>query len=162
FARRRSKVCRRRGRRPILPWCARDRPSPPSRRRASRWCHRSNGRTSSLDMRPRALNSLPAVFRRLEDLLLAGSGADDFEDGFKLLVASLWAERWGTSRFAGRTAQLLLDQAGRAWPELFEDHAPRFRLEASHLDVCAQALADVRVTADSGQALDALFEFLTA
>ncbi len=103
--------------------------------------------------------SLPSVFRRLEELVLAASGEDDFDETFKLLVARLWDERSGGARFDARTAPALLDEAARAWPGLVDE--PRFRLPDAALAACARVLAETRLTA-SAEALDAAFECLTA
>lgn len=41
--------------------------------------------------------NLESMFLRLEELVLANSGEDEFEEVFKLLVAKLWAERSGSA-----------------------------------------------------------------
>ena len=68
---------------------------------------------------------LESLFLRLEELVLANSGKDEFEEIYKLLIAKLWDERSGRpARFRvhgdeGATAEAvrsLLREAGKAWP----------------------------------------------
>jgi len=112
------------------------------------------------------VDSLASIFGRLEELVLAGSGEDEFEEIFKLLIAKLWDERHGGRAFDGGGARAaildrLLADARREWPEILDGDA-RFLLGREHLERCAEALAGVSLGAGGGEALDAAFEFLTA
>jgi SAM-dependent methyltransferase len=62
-----------------------------------------------------------SVFLRIEELILAQSGADAFEVAYALVVARLYARRFGPpTRKGGERVRLegLLGGARRAWPEL--------------------------------------------
>lgn len=110
------------------------------------------------------------MFLRLEELVLANSGADEFEEVFQLVVTKLWDERCGRPpRFArGSTPQAtwrvitgLLDEAQRGWPGILTPGA-RPSLTAEHLEVCVAVIEAQQVGDASLHAFDAFFEFLVA
>lgn len=113
---------------------------------------------------------LESLFVRLEELVLANSGEDEFEEVFKLLVAKLWDERSGKrSRFRARETEEatyqgvcgLLREASSAWPGiLVTDATPR--LSPAHLQVCVEAFSRHTVLANDLQALDGFFEYLVS
>jgi type I restriction enzyme M protein len=112
--------------------------------------------------------NLQSMFLRLEELVLANSGEDEFEEVFKLLIAKLWDERSGSGLFHAhaddaettKTIAHLLRQAEKRWPGVLED--PVSRLAPQHLNVCVEAL-ERHVVGDEGfEVLDGFFEFLVA
>ncbi|NEX63745.1 N-6 DNA methylase [Noviherbaspirillum galbum] len=114
--------------------------------------------------------NLESMFLRLEELVLANSGEDEFEEVFKLLVAKLYAqltgqaERFtakGTQRETARQIHALLRDALEKWPGILEEDA-RFRLVDEHLHVCVEALAMHDVSRDGLDVLDSFFEFMVS
>ena len=113
---------------------------------------------------------LESLFLRLEELVLANSGEDEFEEVFKLLVAKLWDERSGKRpRFRARETEEatyagisgLLREAENTWPGILgTDNAPR--LSPAHLQVCVEAFSRHTVLANDLQALDGFFEYLVS
>ncbi len=112
---------------------------------------------------------LESLFLRLEELVLANSGADEFEEIFKLLIAKLWDERSGKpARFKahGREAETaeaissLLRDASKAWPGVLT--ATESALTHEHLEVCVGALARHTVADQELPVMDGLFEFLVS
>jgi len=113
---------------------------------------------------------LESLFLRLEELVLANSGEDEFEEIFKLLIAKIWDERLnGEKRFRvyddeGKTFAVvsnLLVEAERSWPGILgEDNKPQ--LTPEHLQVCVQALSQHTVSGSDLEVLDGFFEFLVA
>ncbi len=110
-----------------------------------------------------------SLFGRLEELVLANSVADEFEEVFKLIVAKLRDERSDSpGRFRAREepdqthAQIagLLREADRAWPGLLDD--VETALAPSQLQVCVEALADHAISETSLEVMDGLFEHLVA
>jgi len=108
---------------------------------------------------------------RLQELVLANSGEDEFQEIFKILVAKLYSEK-----FAGRapefqpltppteTANLINDLLARAssrWPGIIDDHA-RSRLTDDHLSICAEAIASHSLCDTNLEVLDSFFEFLVS
>lgn len=121
------------------------------------------------------VGSLESLFVRLEELVLASSGEDEFEEIFKLVIAKLYDERAAprppharAARFRRRASDAeteaaisgLLDDASRAWPGVLEDTRPA--LGRAHLAVCVDALAPHRIADESLEVIDGLFEFLVA
>jgi len=112
---------------------------------------------------------LPSLFLRLEELVLANSGEDEFEEIFKLLVAKLFDERNGRERdFRCHESEEatfmavanLLRGAEHAWPGILEDCKPR--LTPNHLSVCVGTIAGLELSSAGFEAMDSLFEFLVA
>ncbi len=111
-----------------------------------------------------------SVFVRLEELVIANSGEDAFEEIFKLLVAKLWDElnrhasplfrSYNDSQEARRAIQRLIRAAATQWPGILEE--PESRLTDEHLAVCMAALAGHKLLDASFEVMDSLFEFLTS
>lgn len=115
------------------------------------------------------VGDLESLFLRLEELVLANSGADEFEEIFKLIIAKLWDERSGRpARFKAcsresvttNTVCSLLREASKAWPGVLA--TTELALTPEHLQVCVQALANHTIADQDFQVMDALFEFLVA
>lgn len=115
------------------------------------------------------VGSLESLFVRLEELVLASSGEDEFEEIFKLVIAKLWDETSGkVPRFrrypegAETHAAItkLLAEADRSWPGILETKAPALAHE--HLAICVEALAPHRIADESLEVIDGLFEYLAA
>src|SRR5215470_17840713 len=88
--------------------------------------------------------NLESLFLRLEELVLANSGEDEFEEVFKLVIAKLWDERKGepvrfrTYAQPSETYQAittLLREAEKAWPGIVEPFSTP-ALTPEHLQVC--------------------------
>jgi type I restriction enzyme M protein len=115
------------------------------------------------------VGDLESLFLRLEELVLANSGADEFEEIFKLVIAKLWDERSERpTRFKAHNSQSetakaicsLLREAGKAWPGVLADPEPALAHE--HLEVCVEALARHVIADQDLPVMDGLFEFLVA
>jgi len=112
-----------------------------------------------------------SIFGRLEELVLANSGEDEFEEIFKLLVAKLYAELAPDARFAFRadtspaeTAESvngLIALAAQRWKGILPAPA-RSRLTDEHLTVCVAAIEGHSVLDTSLEVLDGAFEYLVS
>lgn len=111
--------------------------------------------------------SWESVFRRLEELVLAGSGEDAFSEVFKLLIAQLAMESEGTSgsllgASPAQTSELVtkaLRKAERRWPTILDgDEVSRLRPEQLH--ECAGVLDEVSIADSSLEVMDGVFEYL--
>jgi type I restriction enzyme M protein len=111
---------------------------------------------------------LESLFLRLEELVLANSGEDEFEEIFKLLIAKLWDEKSSRgSRFrihsGGKTVATiceLLREANKEWPGILDSTEPA--LSPEHLEVCVDALSVHTISDNDLQVLDGFFEFLVS
>jgi type I restriction enzyme M protein len=115
------------------------------------------------------LGNLESLFLRLEELVLANSGEDEFEEIFKLLVAKLWDERsqkplrfrlWETDSETFVQVSGLLREADKGWPGVLASTEPA--LTADHLAVCVGVLARHCISDNDLEVLDSFFEFLVS
>lgn len=117
------------------------------------------------------------IIKRVEELALAGSGANVFEEIFKIIYAKLYDEKLARERRenqevifrkykdAEKTYEVingLFQQAIKEWPDTFES-SDRIRLSPGRLSVCAPFLENIRLF-EIGQGeyeiIDSAFEYL--
>jgi type I restriction enzyme M protein len=103
-----------------------------------------------------------SVFLRIEELILASSGADAFEVAFSLSLARLYAKRSGQSRDDARSVgrretETLLREARRAWPGL--GALVRIPIPDETLRAVVELL-DCAGLDEDAEGVDALFEQL--
>jgi type I restriction enzyme M protein len=112
---------------------------------------------------------LQSIFGRLEELVLANSGEDEFEEIFKLLVAKLFAEksaddsiRFGAHESPAETAiaiDKLIAAAANRWKGIVPGD-PRSKLTPEHLAICVEAIESESLLDASLEVLDGAFEYL--
>lgn len=118
------------------------------------------------------------IIKSIEELALAGSGANVFEEIFKILYAKLYDEKLARERRPDQEVLFrkykdpdktyevindqLFEQAIREWPGTFEPSA-RIKLSPSRLNITVTFLEDVRLF-EIGQGeleiIDSAFEYL--
>lgn len=111
---------------------------------------------------------LQSLFLRMEELVLANSGEDEFEEVFKLLIAKLWDERSQQSRFHPYSTDeatfeaiaKLMQQAEKEWSGVLDEAKPR--LTPEHLSICVDALSKHNISNDSLDVIDSFFEFIVS
>lgn len=131
----------------------------------------------------RTLNDLNPKFdfvdivKRMQELALAGSGANVFEEIFKIIYAKLFDEKLAKERRenqevlfrkyrdSGKTHEVinqLFKNAAREWPDTFET-SDRIRLSPDRLNICVPFLEEVRLF-ETGRGeleiIDSAFEYL--
>lgn len=117
------------------------------------------------------------IIKHIEELALAGSGANVFEEIFKIIYAKLYDEKLAIERRENQEVifrkyrdpdktyevinQLFIN-AVREWPDTFEP-SDRIRLSSDRLNICVPFLETVRLF-ETGQGeleiIDAAFEYL--
>lgn len=112
-----------------------------------------------------------SIVGRLQELVLANSGEDEFQEIFKILVAKLFSEK-----FAGRvpafrleespaatakTVNDLLARADSRWSGIVQGDA-RSLLADEHLAICVEAIMDHSICDTNFEILDGFFEFLVS
>ncbi len=110
-----------------------------------------------------------SVFGRLQELVMANSGADDFDEIFRLVVAKLYDEvasgsrrKFRSARTPATTARAINELTARAadrWKGIFQGAATT-ELTDEHLAVCVQALQEHSLLDAGLEVLDGAFEFL--
>ena len=120
--------------------------------------------------------SLRDIILDMEDLVLANSGADAFEEVFKLIYAKLFDE-WNASRPGSKKKYLQFRIYGSTPSEIFERIGGLFHkakqqwsgvfladdkinLEPSHLLTCVSFLEDIKLFNSNLQIIDEAFEYL--
>lgn len=111
-----------------------------------------------------------SLFLRLEELVLANSGEDEFEEIFKLIYAKLLDEiEYDATQFhcyaspleTFRAISSLLSEAVERWPGVFEPDS-QIRLTPEHLSVCVEVLEARSIFETGLEVMDAAFEYLTS
>ena len=105
---------------------------------------------------------LVSQIRRCQELLIARSGADEFHETIRLLIAKAFCERESgpplvTFERAQKTLAAHANDVSR-----FVDGSPTLSAPADVVDECLRALAPTRLHDAAYEALDAAFEGLTA
>lgn len=118
---------------------------------------------------------LKEVILQIEELVLANSGFDSFEEIFKLIYAKLYDEKESLEnperyiefrkfREAERTQEAikkLFNYAKDEWRGVFED-SDQIKLSAEHLSICVAELEKYRLLGANLQIIDEAFEYLIA
>jgi len=118
---------------------------------------------------------LKDTIKMLEELVLANSGADSFDEIFKLIYAKLYDEKEALSRpnqelyfrksptgkpeETKRIIEDLFDQAKAEWSDVFE-RTDKIKLSPEHLSVCVGELQDLRLFGANLRIIDEAFEYL--
>ncbi len=118
---------------------------------------------------------LRQIVETLEELVLANSGADSFDEIFKLIYAKLFDEKEASSRAdeelyfrksptgdpveTKRTIDDLFESAKREWPDIFEK-SDTIKLTPEHLSVCVGELQDAKLYGSNLRIIDEAFEYL--
>jgi type I restriction enzyme M protein len=118
---------------------------------------------------------LKQIIKNLEELVLANSGEDSFNEIFKLIYAKLWDEKEARLRSdkelhfrksatgkpdeTKRIIDDLFERAKQEWPDIF-DPSDKLKLQPEHLSVCVGELQDVKLYGSNLRIVDEAFEYL--
>lgn len=111
----------------------------------------------------------------LEELVLAGSGEDSFDEIFKIIYAKLYDEKeaqfrnnqeldfrkspTGLPEETKRTVDSLFESAKKEWPGVFEP-GDRIRLTPEHVSVCVGSIENIKLFGSNLRVIDEAFEYL--
>jgi type I restriction enzyme M protein len=116
------------------------------------------------------IGNLQSVFVRLEELVLANSGHDEFQEIYKLTIAKIYDEQFSTTPLfkhqgdARKTFDAiveLLRKAEAKWPGVLPV-LPEPKLTPTHLAICVTELQRHNLLDEGLQALDEFFEFIVS
>lgn len=120
--------------------------------------------------------SLRDIIVSLEDLVLANSGVDSFEEVFKLIYAKLYDE-WAAKNIRNRAGKIyfriygespkeiyekissLFNEAKQKWPGVFGE-MDKLELSPTHLMTCVSFLQDIKLFNSNLYVIDEAFEYL--
>jgi type I restriction enzyme M protein len=124
----------------------------------------------------REKKSLREIIITLENLVLANSGVDSFEEVFKLIYAKLYDE-WAATNISSRKRKIhfrnygesqdelydkindLFNEAKKKWKDVFGD-LEKIELTPSHLGTCVSFLQDIKLFNSNLYVIDEAFEYL--
>lgn len=114
------------------------------------------------------------IIQGLEELVLADSGKDEFNEIFKLIFAKIWDENEALERRPGKVVEFrksidpeitydrinnLFHKACEAWPGIFKE-GEDIELAKRHLQVCVGPVERVRLMGSNLRVMDDAFEYL--
>ena len=114
------------------------------------------------------IGDLESMFLRIEELVLANSGEDEFEEVFKLLIAKLYDEHKKLSKFrcyesdeaTFKAVTELMAKAEKEWSGVLKEATPR--LTPEHLAICVEALSQHHISNENLEVIDSFFEFIVS
>ncbi|MBC1218367.1 N-6 DNA methylase (plasmid) [Trichormus variabilis ARAD] len=114
------------------------------------------------------------IIQDLEELVLADSGKDEFNEIFKLIFAKIWDEKEALQNRQGGTVEFakavdsditydringLFKRACEEWSGIFRDHED-IELAKRHLQVCIGPIEGLRLMGSNLRIMDDAFEYL--
>jgi len=114
------------------------------------------------------------IIQDLEELVLADSGKDEFNEIFKLIFAKIWDEKEAQENRKDKTVDFsktldpditydrintLFRKAAEEWPGIFKD-GEDIELTKRHLQVCVGPIEGVRLMGSNLRIMDDAFEYL--
>ena len=114
------------------------------------------------------------IIQDLEELVLADSGKDEFNEIFKLIFAKIWDEREAQENRNDKVVEFrkaqdpditydrinaLFKKAADQWPGIFRD-GEDIELAKRHLQVCVGPIEGVRLSGSNLRVMDDAFEYL--
>ena len=114
------------------------------------------------------------IIQDLEELVLADSGKDEFNEIFKLIFAKIWDEKEALENRANKVVEFrkaidpqitydrinnLFHQACEEWPGIFKPNED-IELAQRHLQVCVGPIEGVRLMGSNLRIMDDAFEYL--
>lgn len=114
------------------------------------------------------------IIQDLEELVLADSGKDEFNEIFKLIFAKIWDEKEALENRKDKTVEFgkaldpditfdringLFKKACEEWPGIFKENED-IELAKRHLQVCVGPIEGVRLMGSSLRIMDDAFEYL--
>jgi len=114
------------------------------------------------------------IVQDLEELVLADSGKDEFNEIFKLIFAKIWDEKEAQEKRNDKVVEFrkaldpditydrinaLFKKAAEEWPGIFRD-GEDIELTKRHLQVCVGPIEGVRLMGSNLRVMDDAFEYL--
>jgi len=116
------------------------------------------------------------IIEDLEELVLADSGVDEFNEIFKLIFAKIWDEKEALENRSRKNQEVefrkaidpeitydrinkLFKDASKEWPGIFDENED-IKLRKDHLAVCVGPIEGVRLMGSNLRIMDDAFEYL--
>lgn len=107
------------------------------------------------------VESFESIYKRLEEVLLANSGENEFEEIFKFVTLKLWEESRHTAFACSlNAANAILRKINAEWKEvLIETH---FNVTQEQFAVCANIINSFDFYKEGYEGIDGIFEFIVS
>jgi len=99
---------------------------------------------------------LTKIIKNLEELVLASTGAEPFEEILKLIYVKLFSEKY---KVGTDSTEDLFEKAKISWPGFFEKKE-RIELTGDHLSLCMKELSKIEIYKTDLEIVDTAFEHL--
>ena len=104
-------------------------------------------------------SSFEDIYRRLEEVMLANSGEDEFEEIFKFVILKIWDELHGTNSLENKqSAEKTLCSVEREWQGVVQSSL--FLITEEQFAVCSEIIKGFVFSADGYEGIDAIFEYI--
>ena len=104
-------------------------------------------------------DSFDAIYRRLEEVMLANSGENEFEEIFKIILIKLWQEMNVSDKVHTlNEADALLAKMDSQWPGVLLE--TKFNVTQEQFDVCLDIVKDYFFSENGYESIDGIFEYL--
>ena len=105
------------------------------------------------------LQSFEDVYKRLEEVMLANSGADEFEEIFKLVILKLWDEVHDSDSLYNKdVAEKRLSLIEDEWNGVVQENT--FSITDEQFAVCRDIIKNFSFSDEGHEGIDAIFEFI--
>ena len=112
-------------------------------------------------------NTLESIYIRMEELLLANSGEDEFEEILKILAIKLWSDMKERIPISGFDNENIIDRTNEAlriissqWPGVVKEAV--IHITGVQIKACFMLLDNYDFISYGYEAIDALFEFIVS
>ncbi len=106
-------------------------------------------------------DTFEGVYKRLEEVVLANSGENEFEEIFKLVILKLWNEMNHEPQEVDiQSADIKLKKINGKWPGVLSEE--RFLISEEQYQICNSILKSVSLFQNGYEGIDGIFEFLVS
>lgn len=105
------------------------------------------------------IETFDAAYRRLEEVMLANSGENEFEEIFKIILVKLWEDLYNISNvYTLDDANNLLASIDDSWPGVLIEK--KFNISDEQFAVCIDAIKTFSFAEDGYEGIDGIFEYI--
>lgn len=109
--------------------------------------------------KPAAVETFDTIYKRLEEVMLANSGENEFEEIFKIVLVKLWDDLHNTESINTlSSANHLLALMNDAWSGVLTE--TKFNISEEQFTVCRDILASFSFTDGGFESIDGIFEYI--
>lgn len=105
------------------------------------------------------IETFDAIYRRLEEVMLANSGENEFEEIFKIVIIKLWNDLYNGNNITNLVdANSLLVLINKNWSGVLIE--TKFNITEDQFSVCSEIIKSYSFIEGGFEGIDGIFEFL--